>query len=135
MTMTGDIQGREFEKFYDIGAGTTAVRTYAMSAGAINTAMATLSIASAKTAGTATSAISGMIYKVTQGVGTLSGTPGTIDTKLVDSTGGTIAVIPTQAESSTATCATAVPITTSMKWILPQREILAELRQRQQEYR
>jgi hypothetical protein len=117
MALAGDLNSREYEKFADIASGTSAVRVVMAQSLSMNTAYATINIGSAKTAGTATSAISGLIYKVSQAVGTLSGTPGTVDTKLLDATGGTIAVLAAQEESSTATYATTVPITTSMKWI------------------
>ena len=82
----------------------------------ILSSFATVNVGSAKTSGTTVSALNGMIYKVSQCVGTLAGTPGTQNTYLIDSKGGTIASLGAQAESGTITVATTVPITTDMKW-------------------
>ncbi len=83
----------------------------------ILTSFSTVNIGSALTSGTTASTINGMIYKVTESVGTLSGTPGTQNTYLIDSQGGTIAALTAQAESGTVTVSTAIPITTNMKWV------------------
>lgn len=112
MALPQVVTDREFGKFVETGTGTTAVR---MSAPMVSS-LATINVATAKTSGTTASAISGMIYKITQAVGTLAGTPGTQNTYLLDSKGGTIATLPTQAESGTATVSTTVPITTDMSW-------------------
>lgn len=77
---------------------------------------ATVTVGSGGTSGTTTSTITGMIYKITQAVGTLSGTPGTQNTYLIDSLGGTIAALPAQAESGTITISTTVPVSTGMSW-------------------
>jgi hypothetical protein len=118
MALPDTLNDRQHQSYADVATGTTAVYTVQASSLAMTTGYATVNIGSAKAAGTATSALSGLIYKITQAVGTLSGTPGTIDSKLLDATGGTIAVLAAQAESSTATYATTVPITDSMKWVV-----------------
>lgn len=80
--------------------------------------LATVTVGSGKIAGTSTCAQNGMVYKITQACGTFTGTPGSITTKLIDALGGTIASLTVQAESSTATYSTVVPLHTNMSWIV-----------------
>ena len=94
-------------------SGTTAVRY----ANPMVSYTGTINVGSGKTAGTLTSVLSGLVYKVTQGVGTLAGTPGTVTTILKDTLGGTMASLPTLAESGTAATGTIVPIDTGCSWI------------------
>jgi hypothetical protein len=61
-----------------------------------------------------TCTINGVIYGISMGLGTMTGT-GTAYLGLVDSLGGSIA-IGTQAESGTSYFGTIVPITTAMHW-------------------
>ena len=114
MTMTGDLNSREHQKFIDAGDDQTAVRISEV----MTTTLSTATIGSGVASGTLAVSANGMMYKVTQGVGTLSGTPGTITTYLKDSVGGTIATLAAQAESSTVTYSTTVPITTDMSWVV-----------------
>ena len=70
------------------------------------------------TAGTTVQAstISGVIYGVSMGLGTMTGT-GTAYLGLVDSLGGTL-LAGTQAESGTSYFGTIVPVDTKMNWQL-----------------
>jgi hypothetical protein len=112
MALDTDLNDREYSKFVETGTGTTSVR---MTVPVFST-LATVNVGSGKTSGTTASLINGIIYKVTECVGTLAGTPGTQNTYLVDSKGGTIAALTTQEESGTVTVSTVVPVTTDMSW-------------------
>jgi hypothetical protein len=108
-----------------INAGT--INTGTINSGTINAGtvampilyqLATVNIGSGVASGTTANTLNGMLYKITQAVGTLSGTPGTITTNLVDTLGGTIASLAAQAESSTTTYSTTVPLNSNMSWIV-----------------
>jgi hypothetical protein len=119
MALPDAANDRELAKFIEMGTGTTGVRVTSP----MRSTLATVNVGSGVASGTTASAISGMVYKITEMVykitecvGTMSGTPGTQNTYLIDSKGGTIAALTAQAESGTLTVSTIVPITTDMSW-------------------
>ena len=116
MTLSTMLNDREYEKFVDVATGTSAVRTSPVASSLMTSSLATVNVGSAKASGTTASIINGLIYKVTQSLGTVTGTPGSVTTYLIDSKIGTIAALTVQAESSTTTYSTTVPVTTDMSW-------------------
>lgn len=102
----------EAGKFYVIPGGTVAVRT----AGEHASYLGTITIASAGSAGTLASVISGLVRRVTQTTPNFTGT-GTTTTILKDATGGTVIGLAAQNESVTTSYGTVEPINSSMSWI------------------
>ena len=102
----------EVGKFYLIPGGTPAIRT----AGAHAAYTGTITVAIGKSAGTLTSAISGLVRRITQTVPNLNGT-GTATSRLQDSGGGTVIQLAAQDESTTTSYGTVEPINTNMSWI------------------
>lgn len=68
------------------------------------------------TSGTQASTIAGVVYGVSMGLGTMTGT-GTAYLNLQDGLGGTI-LRGTQAEGGTSYFGTVVPVTTAMNWVV-----------------
>jgi hypothetical protein len=107
------LNDREYKKFVEPVSGTTAVRVSHQ----ISSYIGTINIGSAKAAGTLTSPINGLVRSITQTTPTFASIVATVDTKLVDSSGGTLIAIPAQVESAVVTTGTIQPIDTSMKFI------------------
>jgi hypothetical protein len=113
MTLSEDLNDREYEKFVEPVSGTTAVRVSHQIASYVGT----VNIGSAKALGTLVSPINGLIRNITQTTPSMGSITGTTTTSLVDSGGGTVLTIPAQAESVTANVGTIVPVDTTMKFI------------------
>jgi hypothetical protein len=113
MALPDDINSREHQKFIDIGSGTTAVLvTHQMTS-----YLGTINIGSAKALGTLNSPINGLIHSITQVTPAFASITATVDTKLVDSSLGTILALPAQVENVIVTTGTVQPVDTSMKFI------------------
>jgi hypothetical protein len=96
--------------------GTSSSGTARLVMGKYDTYSGSIALAIGGAVGTTiqASTIGGVIYGISMGLGTMTGT-GTAYLRLVDSLGGTIAS-GTQAEAGTTYFGTTVPITTSMNW-------------------
>lgn len=113
-----DTASLEAGKFIIDSSGVVSVRAggTVTATGSHTNLIGTITIGSAKSAGTLTSTIGGLVRYVTQTTPNLTGT-GTVTTVLVDSAGGTIAALAAQNESVVTAYGTTVPINTNMKWI------------------
>lgn len=113
MTLPTDIQGREYEKFVEIGSGTSAVLVTHQ----ISSYTGTINIGSAVALGTLVSPINGLIRSITEVTPTMGSIVGTTVVTLVDGGGGTVVSLAAQAENTTVNYGTIQPIDTYMKFV------------------